>query len=173
LWKGVCCSFFKFALSIKRCIFGTVFKFFQNFFSEGLISRLLKLRSQIRKLWLKIWKYPLNKGIQSHLKRLDPLKLFYPNVHVHERSCAWMYMCMNVPVHKCICTWILPIHERTCTFIYMYMKIFVHERICTWTYMYMNLNIHECTCTWTYMYRTFLEIFQTKNWTSWSILMPQ
>ena len=63
------------------------------------------------------------------------------NVPVHERTCTWTYLYMNVPLHVMN----IPGHELTCTWTYMCMKWNVHERA-----------VHERNLTWTYCIRVTL-----------------
>ena len=82
-------------------------------------------------------------------------------VHVHERTCAWTYLCMNVHVHERTCAWsnlcmIVTVHERPCAGMYICMQVQMHEctcndSTCEWTFLCMNVHVHEHTCAWTYM----------------------
>jgi len=62
------------------------------------------------------------------------------NVLVHERTCAWTYLCMNIHVH-----------EHTCAWKYECMDVSLHEPTSAWTYMCMSLHMHEQTFAWLYI----------------------
>jgi len=125
----------------KSALFGTPMDFFINIF-WGLISSYLALLA------------PYGENIEKWfiIKRCCTLLYMYIKAHMHELTCAWMYLCMKLHLH---CAWTymcmngplynIPVHEHTYAWKYLCMKVL---RACVWMYMFMKVH----TCAWTYIH---------------------